>query len=73
MAKMRKSAYTRQSTDGVVWVGYSDGVPHLCFDDIEGKWKLSVYATRADAEAAYEDARRMRLIPAPISRQKGCQ
>lgn len=50
------------SKDTTVWVGYSDGLPHVWKDD-RGVRQVAVYPSRRDARLDYEDVRPMRLVP----------
>lgn len=49
----------------LVWVGFSDGKPHVYACEEDGTGCVAVYNTRREARAKYQDVRRARLVIEP--------
>lgn len=45
-----------------VWVGFSDGKPHVYTCETDGRHCVAVYGSKAAALESYEDVRRAELI-----------
>ena len=45
-----------------VWVGFSDGKPHVIKDADSGLSLVAVYPTKWEAKIGYEDVRKAELI-----------